>query len=203
MRQEINLFDESLRPKRLAWSAKHLLQAAAVLLLCLFVREGIGVVRVWQLNRNVEIAKEQLELARVKLAETEKKYPRPQEDERLVQRIKQLEQERVQKQNILSALNEDKYENTRGFAEHLSGLSRQHLKGVWLTQIKIKAGGEEMGISGASLKPELVPKYLQGLSKEPSFIGKEFRTFQLSRTEPKNNWVDFNLSTQQDSGMQP
>ena len=195
MRQQINLFQDVLRPRRVQWSAKHLSKIMIAVFGLLFVLEAFGFWQTWTAKQDLANAEQALKAKQAELKTVETKYPRPQEDQRLVLRVKQLDEEMRQKQQILGILNEGEYGNTRGFADHLTGLSKQHVEGIWLTRFSIKQGGKQLGLSGSSVKPELVPQFLQRLGSEPSFAGKEFKSFLLSRAEKTSAWVNFDLNT--------
>lgn len=203
MKQQINLFQNVLRPRHVTWSAKHLSVAMMITFSSLFALELFGFWQSWMLKQDLVTAETLLEERQIELKTVEAKYPRPQEDQRLVQRVIQLEEEVRNKQQILGLLTEDEHGNTRGFAEHLTGLSKQHVNGIWLTRLTIDKGGKQLDISGGSLKPELVPEFLQRLGSEASFAGKEFKTFVMSRAESKDNWINFDLSTESNSESKP
>jgi len=110
------------------------------------------------------------------------------------------EAELKNKELVLSALSGQEFGNTKGFAEHFTGLSRQHVEGLWLTHLDIHSGGEKLNLQGSSLSPDQVPRYLQNLSNEPSFNGVEFKTFLMER-EKDSNRIDFDIrSTQKETG---
>ena len=110
------------------------------------------------------------------------------------------EQELQNKALVLTVLSGKAFGNTKGFAEQLTGLSRQHIEGLWLTHLDIHAGGEKLNLQGSTFTPEQVPRYLQNLSKEPSFYGVEFKTFLMERDKGSTR-VDFDIrSTQKEAG---
>lgn len=110
------------------------------------------------------------------------------------------EQELQNKELVLTVLSGKAFGNTKGFAEQFTGLSRQHIDGLWLTQLDIHAGGEKLNLQGSTFTPEQVPRYLQNLSKEPSFYGVEFKTFLMERDKGSPR-VDFDIrSTQKEAG---
>lgn len=196
MRQQINLFQEVLRPKRVRWSSRQLNRAMLVTVSVMLVLELVGFWQTWSLKQELLTAEQTLKSKTTELKTAELQYPRPQEDQRLVQRVKQLDEELRQKQQILGILSDGQYGNLHGFAEHLVGLSKQHVEGIWLTRIFIDQGGKQLGLSGGSLKPELVPQFLQRLGGEPGFAGKEFKTFSLSRADKSASWLKFDLNTE-------
>lgn len=75
-----------------------------------------------------------------------------------------------------------------GFAEHLSGLARQHIDGMWFTEIQLHQGGQQLALLGETRAPEYLPQYLQKLAHEPVFEGHRFRVLRL-HTPKKNQRV--------------
>jgi hypothetical protein len=69
-----------------------------------------------------------------------------------------------------------------------------------LTGFNITGAGEKVTLQGRSNTPELVPQYIQRLSKEKSLAGKEFRTFQMTRPDanqknPGASYIEFLVAT--------
>lgn len=116
-------------------------------------------------------------------------------DEQLVKRLAQLDKELTNKKQVLDALSGKVLGNTRGFAEHFTGIARRRVEGMWLTGLTIAEGGTQLGLKGSSLKPELVPRFLQALSLELAFAGTEFKTFRIVRPEDHPTQVDFDIQT--------
>jgi len=96
------------------------------------------------------------------------------------------------KQNVMDVLSGQGFGNTKGFAGHLTGLSRQHIEGLWLTNFNIHQGGEKLNIQGSTYAPEHVPKYLMKLGNEASFRGVEFKTFLMQRDHDTDR-IDFDI----------
>lgn len=196
MRQQVNLFQDALRPVKVIWSAKQLVLITSLFVMMMTGIEAIRMFQIWNIKQDIARSEQNLLNKQQEIKIVEAKYPRPQEDNRLVLRVRQLDEEVRQKQQILGILSEGEYGNTHGFADHLQGLSKQHIDGIWLTRFTIDQGGKNLSISGGSLEPELVPKFLQRLGSEASFSGKEFKSFVLSRADIKNSWVNFDLNTE-------
>lgn len=79
------------------------------------------------------------------------------------------------------------------FAEHLSGLARQHIDGMWLTEIQLQQGGQQMALLGQTKEPEYVPQYLQKLSGEAVFEGHRFRVLRIHVPEDRKDLHAFEL----------
>jgi hypothetical protein len=80
----------------------------------------------------------------------------------------------------------------------MRAFARQSVKGLWLTGFDIVGDGAQMSLSGAVLAPQLVPSYIQRLSKEKIMRGKTFATLKMQ--QPKKDgerlvprYVEFDL----------
>jgi hypothetical protein len=76
---------------------------------------------------------------------------------------------------------------------------------VWLTGFDITGSAEQMTLAGRSTNPELVPRYMQKLSAEPTLSGIEFRVFQMNRPAPDAkdtdvHYVEFQIKTASNPG---
>ena len=65
------------------------------------------------------------------------------------------------------------------FSEYLRGFARQTPAGVWLTGVRIGAGGGDMEIRGRMLNSSLLPEYIRRLSGEKAFQGKTFSALDV------------------------
>lgn len=195
--QQINLYQDVLRKKADPFTPQKLLQYAGIAAGMLVM---ITLVQAWQhytAKVNVAELKQQQQklLADVQTLSTE--LSKISDDSLLKASIIKKEQELVNKQNVLQVLSGKQFGNAQGFADHLRGLSRQHIDGVWLTGLHIHSGGTRLNLSGSTYAPETVPKYLQNLAQEPGFRGLEFKTFLLERKD-KSALVNFDIRSQQD-----
>ena len=73
--------------------------------------------------------------------------------------------------------------NVVGFSGHLEDLARYHVNGLRLTDISLKAGGEQISLKGEVLSGDFVTNYIDGLDQSPQFRGHEFRQLRLDRGE--------------------
>jgi hypothetical protein len=66
-----------------------------------------------------------------------------------------------------------------------------------LREIAIDESGNTLDLKGSVTAPEAVPEFLEVLSQEPAFSGREFKTFGLKLAEDDNPVIDFILSTEE------
>ncbi len=195
MRQQINLYQDVLKPTRLRWSSKQLASTVLICLGVMLVIDFYGYWQTWNRQQDLLLSKQQWLAKQSELKTIEIQYPRRTEDKQLQARITQLEEELKLKKKIVGVLNRDEYGNSVGFSKYLRGLADQHVPGTWLTHVVINHGGEKMSLAGSATRPELVPVLLQRLGGESVFAGKEFKTFMLSRIKKENNWINFRMNT--------
>lgn len=112
--------------------------------------------------------------------------------------LERLSQDLEAKRAVLGMLSSDEVSNRSGFSAHLEGLARRPMRGLWLTAVSITDGGQQLGLWGKSLQADLVPRYLEALSEEAAFAGREFRTLQMTRSDESTNSIDFVLLTRSD-----
>ena len=174
MKQQINLYQEILRPKNIRWSSNQLVKIITVTIFLMFLIDAFGYWQTWQSNQELLQIKKLVKKKQAELKKVEVEYPLPIEDQRLRERVSKLGDELRLKKNIVGLLKKNEYGMITGFSDYLTGLAKQHVTGTWLTHISITQGGKQMSLAGSSLKPELVPKLLRKLGKEPGFAGKEF-----------------------------
>lgn len=195
MRQQINLYQPVLRRRPSLLSAAAIVPITLVFVLALAAVYGYGL---WQrAGQRAGLAHlEQRHLQAVAQLEqlagaTGGSIAQGPELER---RIAELSREWAAKQALLTALQSGAGGNRRGFGDYLEGLARQRVDGLWLTAVRIDRGGDSLTLSGRSLSPEQVPRLLNRLRDELSFVGKEFRTLSMNRPEDDAQALDFTLS---------
>ncbi|HEY0961425.1 MAG TPA: hypothetical protein VGE69_03630 [Pseudomonadales bacterium] len=178
--QNINLYLPEFRRR------KHWLDAGKMLMLTgaacgLLVL--ISAIEYWQLARlraDRAVADAQLQQTLDATAALIDEFGVQTEDIALLDNIRELETELQSKQVLLEFLEGRELGNANGFSEHLADLSRYHVQGLSLTQIQLSNGGRSVTLAGEVVKAELVPIYLQNLSKGATYSGTDFERLQIS-----------------------
>jgi MSHA biogenesis protein MshI len=197
--QQINLYQSELRVAQKNLSANKALSYAGGLAVMLTL---ISAVQWWQQSSQqqhlAEMKQQKAQLLK-QIETVSNEIAAVSDDSEFKRMLVNKEQELKNKELVLTVLSGQKFGNTHGFAEHFTGLSRQHIDGLWLTHLDIHAGGEKLNLQGSTYQPESVPRYLQNLGNEPSFKGVEFKTFLMER-DTGSSRVDFNIrSTQKEA----
>jgi len=190
--QQINLLPSKLLSTQKQFTAK---KVSVALLVVISILTVVTWIQWWVLSSNenekkIALQTQQEVLLEIKLITA--KINKFSDDSKLKRILVNKELELKNKQNVLRVLSESHFGNTKGFADHMAGLSRQHIEGLWITNFNIHDGGKKLSLQGSTFEPEHVPKYLLKLSHEVSFSGVEFKTFHMQRHLDTNR-IDFDI----------
>jgi hypothetical protein len=206
MTQNINLFHAGLRHVRPKLSFALLTRcvaggAALILVLYAFVQ-----FQVTSLNGELRRVQEQLKAEQQDALKVAGQRSASKPDPQLEAEIAKLQGELKQAQQTMSALNAGNFGDRKGFAQYLNAFSRQSIDGIWLTGFSITGGGD-IEISGRTLRPDLVPVYIQRLNEEEVLAGRSFAHLEMKRPEtettpdkkpaPLAPYLEFTLGTRE------
>lgn len=178
--QNINLYLPEFRRKKHWLDARRMLALIAASIAVLALVSGV---EYWQLARvRAERAAvdAQLREAQAATAALVEEFGVQTEDLALLDEIRDLEAALKEKQTLLQYLEGTERGNAEGFSEHLADLSRYHVQGLSLRQITLENGGRSVRLVGQVVKADLVPIYLQNLSKGVTYAGTNFERLQIS-----------------------
>jgi len=191
--QQVNLYQDELKIQKLNYSSLMLAQLSLVLIVVLSGVTGFSYFKLQQHQVSLVDKQQKQKMAMAELQKIQAELSLRKKDANLAKRINERTNELANKQKVINILSRDEFGNTNGFIEHVTGLARQRIEGLWLTQIRISDGGTDVALHGTTTKPDLLPKYLQRLSSEKIFTGTEFQSLLMARQEKKKNWLNFSL----------
>ena len=191
--QQINLYQDRFREKRLWISAA---QVAAVVLVL------IGAISIWSFllhselqqaqQRNLAITADRDSMS-AELAAAKAELARLLQDSRLDDEIENTARQISARKKVLNFVDANRFGSGEGFSGYLVALSNLHVDEIWLNQIRLAENFVQL--KGSSLSAEQVPGYFDRFSDEEIFRGNRFDQFELSRDD-KNEWkVDFEIAT--------
>jgi Tfp pilus assembly protein PilN len=129
------------------------------------------------------------------LAELAILYPPKVKSQLLEQEVANLMLARDARGPLMELLKSESQKNTSGFSPIMESLARQNPPGVWLRRVVIAAGGHNLLLEGSTQNPQLAPRYLQQLGKEPILSGIEFEALQMERSLEDSGTIDFIMQT--------
>ena len=195
MKQQINLFQPIFRKE------KKLLSFVFMLYTCGMVSLTLLLISAYAWRQSVVI---DAELARLNIQLIQRKH-QLEEMTTQVARIKigggaqdilgHLDSELKARREVVGVLENIQQSYTKGVSNYLEGFSRQTPKGVWLSSFLVQGGGAGLEIRGSSLKADLVPEFLQQLSKEETLAGTQFGLLQIARDDLAQGQVNFIVYT--------
>jgi hypothetical protein len=73
-----------------------------------------------------------------------------------------------------------------GFSNRLSAFAARHTDGIWLDRLILGASVESVSVSGSTLSPESVPRYLRSLAQDPALQGGRIDDFVIEKPKKAN-----------------
>jgi hypothetical protein len=179
--QQINLFNPIFLKQKKIFTTAHMAQtlglvAAGALLLAVY-----GAVKTSQLEQHAAAGKAAVAAAEARLAQVAKEFPPRQKSKDLEAEVAHAQGELKSLREVQAVLERGELGNTAGYSEYWRAFARQSVNGVWLTAVSVTGAGKEIGLEGRALQPELVPGYIQRLTREAVLQGKAFGSLEISR----------------------
>ena len=199
-KQQINLMDQGFRPKTVPLSGQ------AMVAICMGVVVVLGLIyvvvksQVPKLQAQASRLVTEYDNQQTRLTRLSERAGQNLNTSDLDAEIDRLVKEKKTKDDVVNLLAGQSLGNSTGFSPYLEGLARQITAGVWLKEVTIRNGGNDLYIAGSTLDPKLVPQYLRRLSKESVFSGTDFKSFEMHRQEKQPDKIDFVVKTSEDKG---
>ena len=191
--QQINLYQERFRDKRLMVSAAQ--TATALLLLLVFVAGASFLLQseLRQAERRSQAIKMDRDRMTAELSAANAELTALLEDTRLDGQIESTSRQISARKKVLSFVDANRFGSGQGFSGYLVALSNLHVDDLWLSRIRFAEN--YMRLEGSSLDAGRVPAYFDSFSEQDVFQGNRFDLFRLSR-DPNFEWkIDFEIAT--------
>ncbi len=198
MSQQINLFNPIFLTQKKYFSVLTMLQALGLIVLGSALFYGYAWYEVSQLSRQADETSKRYAAEQTRLVNFANEFSPQRSNQMLEEELKRLEAQAAAQETLLNLLKSGAMGNTEGFSEYMRAFARQSVNGLWLTAFDITGDGTQMSLSGAVLNPQLVPVYIQRLSKEKIMRGKTFDNLQMQQPKqeadkPAARYVEFTL----------
>lgn len=178
-RQNLNLYDTSLRAKRDWLTAAN---AAGALAACTAM---VGLAGAWALREALGLRRpatettEALQAAQAEVAALTQRATDTRPDPRLQTELRLAQVAVQQRQSALDMLQAGSLGNEKGHAEAIGAFARQSVNGLWLTGLALDH--QQVALRGRAINPELIPVYVGRLNKEAVLQGRSFRSLNIER----------------------
>lgn len=200
MSQQINLYNPLFLKTEKHFSARTMAQALLVVLVAIAAIFVFGLMQTRSTERLAAQYRDQLAREQTQVTSLVAQASSASRSKALESEVAQLEAQIKLRRATLQALSTGELGNTAGFSEFLAALGRQTLSGVWLTEIRIDDAGNGLFVQGRALRAELLPAYLDRLSREPMMRGRRVTEMKLAAAvgkaadAPPSRFVEFSLA---------
>jgi Tfp pilus assembly protein PilO len=191
--QQINLYQDRFREKRLWVSATQLAAALLVVVVGAAVWSFLlrsELAQVEQDNREARLAQNRIT---AELAVVNAELSKLREDTRLDQKIETTARQISARKKVLNFVEANRFGSGQGFSGYLVALSNLHVDDIWLNRIHLAENFVQ--IKGSALDAATVPGYFDSFSGETVFQGNRFDLFRLNRARDSEWKVDFEIAT--------
>ena len=196
LKQTINLLPSTEEATGATFSVDFIVRAAAAGIATMSLLGWYASNRVDALQADIDFSSRQEQVALRHLEEAGETIRHAIGAESWDVRREALERDLREKQAMLTLLQGEQLGESGGFSPHLRALSRQDIEGIWLTGINLRAATNHTRLSGLTLKPELVPAYIQVLTQEDAFEREGFQEFRIDSPEETGDPLAFAMSGQ-------
>ncbi len=196
MIQQINLYQDNLKPNTDANLFKLYLSAFAVIMVLML---GYCGYIFWE-TKNLEYELKQAQMknttAEARLQQIETQYPQQQINNLLVDELA-LSQNRLRAlRKIVNNSSNTQFDQSQGFSRYFTALTNQAHSDVWLNRISINTQNNAMTLQGSTFKSASVPNLLQRLQNESIFRGKKFARLAMKESSLLPPQINFTISSQ-------
>ena len=185
-RQEINLYQPVAKGVRGALSANS--TRTSLLLVCATLA-GLWGFAFWQTGRLEEAAKivRSQQQAQAALSAAQGPQLAALSDEDLEALLAKLGNDYDNKSRALAMLNSESQQRAAGFSSRLRAFAARHIDGIWLDRLTFGSSVESVSVSGSTVSPDSVPRYLRSLAQDPALKGGQIDEFVIERPKGKKS----------------
>lgn len=199
MSQQINLFNPVFLKQQKYFSLLTMMQALGLIVLGSLLFYGFALYQVGQLKLQAEESTKRFNAEQARLTRLTAEFSPQQVNLALQTEVQQLEQTLAERTMMVDTLKSGAVGNTTGYSQYMRAFARQSVQGLWLTGFKVTGGADpQISLTGGVLNPELLPIYIQRLSKEPVMKGKVFATLNMQL--PDSDAAKNQFKAQEDAG---
>lgn len=186
VRQQINLYQPAkVQAASGSFSAATAVRAGVLAAVCLLTAWGYSMWRVVRLQRAVSSLEQQHQRQDATIAALSEARAAGMTPEQVQAQLTQLTAELAVRTRTLELLKSGAAGQVDGFSMRLAALARRPMPGLWIDHVVLSGMTDAMSVGGTALDPDLVPRYLRGLSDEHALSGARFDELVIERP-PRN-----------------
>ena len=183
--QEINLYQPVSKGVRGMLSARSTTTVFAIVGVTLLGLWGFAWYQVHQLDSAVQVVRNQQQ-AQAAMAAAQGPQLDALNDEELDALLVQLTASVDNKSRAMDLLANESRGGVSGFSTRLRAFGARHIEGIWLDRLMLGANVESVSVSGSTLSPDSVPRYLRSLAQDPALRGGKIDEFVIEKPSHKD-----------------
>ena len=181
--QEINLYQPVSKGVRGALSASSTRTTLLVVAASLLGLWGFADWQVTHLRAATQVVRNQL-AAQQAMSDAQGPELQALNDDQLNELLTHLDTQISAKTRAIALLSGESAASGHGFAARLRAFGERHIDGVWLDHLTFGADVKSVSISGSTLSPDSVPRYLRSLAGDPALKGGQIDEFIIEKPAP-------------------
>jgi hypothetical protein len=185
-RQEINLYQPVAKGVRGALSAS---STRATLVLVSAMLAGLWGFAFWQTGRlqdAVQMVRNQQQ-AQAAMSAAQGPQLSGLSDEELEQLLARLGGDIDTKSRALALLDAESQRRAAGFSSRLRAFGARHIDGIWLERLTFGSSVESVSVSGSTVSPDAVPRYLRSLAQDAALKGGQIDEFVIEKPKDQKS----------------
>jgi hypothetical protein len=178
--QEVNLYQPVSKGVRGALSAKSTQISVSLIGATLLGLWGFAYWQVGRLQSTAQVVRNQQE-AQAAMSAAQGPQLDALSDEDLAALLARLGEEIDSKSRALAQLGSESRQTTVGFSSRLRAFGTRHIDGIWLDRLTLGPTVAAVSVTGSTLSPDAVPRYLRSLASDPSLKGGQIDEFIIEK----------------------
>lgn len=178
--QEINLYQKKSKGVRGVLSAR---SSAIMLTLIGAMLIGLWAFASWQvghLNSAADVVRNQQQ-AQAAMSAASGPQLDSLSDEELEALVVRMTATVTNKSRAVAMLANESGSGPAGFSLRLRAFGTRHIDGIWLERLTLGSTVQSVSVSGSTLSPDSVPRYLRSLAQDPALQGGQIDDFIIEK----------------------
>lgn len=200
MSQQINLFNPIFLKQKRYFSVVTMAQALGLIAIGAALFYAYANYQVQQMAKQTQLMTARYESEQKRFLSYASEFSPQRANQALSEELIALESQATEQDHVLGALKNGAIGNTKGYSEFMRAFARQAVTGLWLKGFEITGDGTQgMMLKGGVVNPQLLPVFIQRLSREEMMRGKSFSILEMK--QPVNTdsqlsaptYIDFSI----------
>ena len=181
-RQQINLYQPASGEGKRPFSARAAAICVAIVVASVLVIWGYGSWEVSRVQRSVNALEQQKQRQDAAVTAVDSIHAARANPELLQAQVKELTAQVNIRRHALELLQHGVEGGASGFSGRLASLAHSHVDGLWIDHVVLWGSDGTMTLEGVAADADLVPRYLNGLSRDHSLSGVRFEQLAIERS---------------------